>query len=65
MKPQLFRKGENRIDILVSNTAANQFVLSDAQYLYSPAELSLFHPISLEAEKKHLDGGLYGPVILR
>lgn len=65
VEQKLFRKGENQIDILVSNTAANQFVLSDAQYLYKPEEISIFHPISLVTEMKHIDGGLYGPVILR
>ena len=62
---KLFKKGDNLIDIVVSNTAANQFVLSEAQKLYKPGELDRFHPMALVFEEQILDGGLYGPVRLQ
>ncbi len=60
-----FKKGKNTIEITVSNTAANQFVLSDADKLFEQKEIGPYNEKSKEAEKEHLDGGLYGPVLIK
>lgn len=61
----LFRKGKNTVEIVVSNTAANQFVLSGTDKLYEAKEIGPYNDRSKDIEKDHLDGGLYGPVILK
>lgn len=60
-----FTKGSNLIEITVSNTAANQFVLSGADKLFEPKEVGPYNERSKEFEKENLDGGLYGPVTLK
>ncbi len=60
-----FTKGSNLIEITVSNTAANQFVLSGADKLFEPKEIGPYNERSKEFEKESLDGGLYGPVTVK
>ena len=60
-----FKKGSNLIEITVSNTAANQFVLSGTDKLFEPKEIGPYNERSKEFEKENLDGGLYGPVTLK
>lgn len=61
----LFHKGKNIIDITVSNTAANQFILSDAEKYYKSEELGSYHEGAKKSESEHVDGGLYGPVMIQ
>ena len=60
-----FTKGSNVIEITVSNTAANQFVLSEVDKLFEPKEIGPYHERSVEFEIERLDGGLYGPVTVK
>lgn len=60
-----FKKGSNLIEITVSNTAANQFVLSGADRFFEPKEIGPYNDRSKEFEKESLDGGLYGPVTVK
>ena len=62
---RFFRKGRNVVEITVSNTAANQFVLSGADKLFEAKEIGPYNDRSKDIERDHLDGGLYGPVMLK
>ncbi|MBR6740088.1 MAG: hypothetical protein IKM04_03380 [Clostridia bacterium] len=58
----LFTEGENVIDIVVSNTSANQYVLSDTDGCFEEREVGCYHPVAKRFEAETLGGGLYGPV---
>ena len=58
----LFTEGENVIDIVVSNTSANQYVLSGADSLFEAKEVGCYHPVAKRFEAETLGGGLFGPV---
>ena len=60
----LLRVGENVLEIVIANTAANQFVYTENFKRYKPEELGPYFEISKEFEKDSLGGGLFGPVVL-
>lgn len=61
---ELFAEGENILEISVANTAANQFVLSNADSFFEEKEVGCYHSTAKEFEKDFVDGGLYGPISL-
>lgn len=54
----------NKLDIRVSNTAANQFVAKDKWLTekYTLKQLGQYHPLSVYFEHDSLSSGLFGPV---
>ena len=60
----VLRVGENVLEIVIANTAANQFVYTENFKRYKPEELGPYFEISKEFEKDSLGGGLFGPVVL-
>lgn len=60
----MLKTGKNTLEIVVANTAANQFVFTKNFDDYSMRELGSYHEQSKQFEKETLGGGLYGPVEL-
>lgn len=58
------KEGENSLDIIVANTAANEFVFTKNFDKYSKAEMGSYHETAKQFEKESLGGGLLGPVEL-
>ena len=56
--------GENLLEIIVANTAANQFVYTKNFEQYKAEELGPYFELSKTFEKESLGGGLFGPVVL-
>ncbi|MBQ6809432.1 MAG: hypothetical protein IJP09_01830 [Clostridia bacterium] len=61
----LFHRGKNTVEITVSNTAANQFVFSPTDRLFEEKEIGPYHKRTKEFEEEHIDGGLFGPVLIK
>ncbi|MDD5602932.1 MAG: glycosyl hydrolase [Eubacteriales bacterium] len=56
--------GQNRLEVRVSNTAANQFVHSRSFDKWTDIQMGPYHKLELNFESESVDGGLYGPVRL-
>ncbi len=61
----ILHEGANKLDVIVTNTFANQYVISKVFKKWPGRKLGPYHPRSLKYEKETLSSGLFGPVILR
>ena len=52
----------NKLEIRVSNTAANQYVFTKELDKYTPGQIGPYHATTKTFEKESVDSGLYGPV---
>ena len=59
------KSGTNEIEIIVSNSAANAYVLSSADSYFEKREVGCYHDRTKESESDGVNGGLYGPVIIK
>lgn len=61
---ELFTEGENEICIIVSNTGANQCLLSGVDKNWRPGQIDPYNKLAKRFEAESIESGLYGPVII-
>ena len=59
-----YLKKENEVEIIVANTAANQYVYTKVFDSFTEKEKGPYHEIAAEFEKESIESGLLGPVAL-
>ncbi|MEI6577832.1 MAG: hypothetical protein WCN92_00030 [Eubacteriales bacterium] len=60
----LLKSGNNRLEIIVFNTPANQYVHTKSFEKWDDATVGRYHPNALVFERESLGGGLYGKAVL-
>ena len=56
---------ENKLVIIVANTAANQYANTTVFDSWDEKDVGPYHKVALELEQESVEGGLIGPVKLR
>jgi hypothetical protein len=61
----LLKEKSNNLQIIVSNTLANQYVSTRFWTKWSKRKLGPYHPKALKFERESVSSGLFGPVLLK